>query len=190
MKDDVNYFKQELSSDEKVLQSAFKIEGLYKKHRVKLFVVVGALFLFWIGTTIQTSLHESRLFDANEALLTLQSDSSNQEARAILKEKNPALYELYAYKEAINAQDSQSLDALTTSQNSIIADMSRYQKGILEAQPTDSILYKDMALFTQAYLALEQKDTKEAQRQLQEIDERSSLSMLSNLLQHATLKVQ
>ena len=39
IKDDVKYVKTELSGDEKVLESAFKLETLYKKYK---FVIWGA----------------------------------------------------------------------------------------------------------------------------------------------------
>ncbi|MDQ7085513.1 MAG: hypothetical protein Q9M36_11560 [Sulfurovum sp.] len=47
IKDDVNYVKKSLSSDEKVLESAFKLETLYRKHKVKLWGLAIALVVFF-----------------------------------------------------------------------------------------------------------------------------------------------
>ncbi|MBT8344321.1 MAG: hypothetical protein KJO45_06360 [Sulfurovum sp.] len=188
IKDDVNYVKKELSGDEKVLESAFKLESLYKKYKFLLWGVVAALILFFGGQGVMTAMHEAKLVKANEAFLTLQSNSDDADALKVLQENNPALSELYAYAQAVKKQDIKSLESLSLSQNNVIADASGYTAGVLNKKPVDSKLYKEMALFEEAYLAILAGNVKMAQNKLELIDERSSLSVIKEFLRHSTIK--
>ena len=55
IQDDVNYVKKELSGDEKVLESAFKLETLYKKYKFFVWGIVGAVLLFFVAQTALSS---------------------------------------------------------------------------------------------------------------------------------------
>jgi len=188
IKDDVNYVKKELSGDEKILEGAFKIESLYKKYKFQLWGVVAALILFFGVQAAMTALHEAKLEKANEAFLTLQSKSDDATALKILKENNPALLELYSYAQAAKKQDVKALESLASSSNSVIADASGYTAGVLSEKPVDSKLYKEMALFEEAYLAIVSGDIKMANNKLELIDERSPLSAITKFLKHSTIK--
>jgi hypothetical protein len=190
IKDDVNYVKTELSGDEKVLESAFKLESLYKKYKKVIWGAAGAAVLFFAATTGMDALKQSRLEAANQAFLTLQQKADDAQALSILKENNPALYELYTLSQAAKKQDAKALGSLSKSQNGIVADMSRYSAGAIEKKPVDSKLYKEMAYLEEAYVAIKAGDIKQAKSKLELIDERSPLAMLAKLLEHSTLKVQ
>ncbi len=189
IKDDVNYVKKELTGDEKVLESAFKLESLYKKYKLQLWGVVVALLLFFTAQGVLDALHEAKLVKANEAFLTLQNKSDDSNALQILKENNPALLELYTYAQAVKTEDVKVLESLSSSSNSVIADASSYTVGVLGKKPVDSKLYKEMALFEEAYLAILAGDIKLAKNKLALIDERSSLSVIAQFLKHSTIKV-
>lgn len=188
IQDDVNYVKKELSGDEKVLESAFKLESLYKKYKFQLWGVIVVLILFFGGQAVISALHEAKLVKANEAFLTLQSDSDDSNALKVLQENNPALLELYTYAQAVKKEDIKALESLTSSTNSVIADASGYTAGVLKKKPVDSKLYKEMALFEEAYLSILAGDVKTAQNKLELIDERSSLSVIKEFLKHSTIK--
>lgn len=188
IKDDVNYVKKELSGDEKVLESAFKLESLYKRYKFHLWGAAVALILFFGGQAVMTSLEEAKLVKANEAFLTLQSNSDDANALKVLQENNPALAELYTYAQAVKKEDVKALESLASSKNNVIADASAYTAGVLSKKPVDSKLYKEMALFEEAYLAITAGDTKTAQNKLELIDERSPLSVITQFLKHSTIK--
>lgn len=188
IKDDVNYVKKELSGDEKVLESAFKLESLYKKYKFQLWGVAAALILFFGGQAVMTTMHEAKLVKANEAFLTLQSNSDDAHALKVLKENNPALLELYNYAQAVKKEDIKALESLAGSSNNVIADASGYTAGVLSKKPVDSKLYKEMALLEEAYLAIIAGDIKTAQNKLELIDERSPLSVITQFLKHSTIK--
>lgn len=180
--------KRELSSDEKVLESAFKIETLYKKHKLKIWAVVIALLVFFGGRAVQDAMHESQLIKANEAFLVLQKNPNNEKAFKILEENNPALLELFFYAQATKNHDAKTLQRLTNSKNSIVSDASKYTAGVLTKKPVNSTLYKEMALFEEAYNAIGAGDTKTAKEKLELIDERSPLAVITGFLKHSLIK--
>ncbi len=180
--------KKELSGDEKVLESAFKLETLYKKHKFKLWAIVVALVVFFGGKAIQESMHEAQLTKANEAFLVLQKNPTDEASFKILEENNPALLELFFYSQAVKNKDTKTLERLSSSKNSVIADVSRYTSGVLNKKPVDSVLYKEMALFEEAYVAIGAGDAKTAKAKLELIDERSPLAVITGFLKHSIIK--
>lgn len=188
IKDDVNYVKRELSGDEKVLESAFKLESLYKKYKFQLWGVIVVLIVFFGGQAVMSALHEAKLEKANEAFLTLQNNSEDANALKVLQENNPALLELYTYAQAAKKGDIKALESLRASSNRVIADASGYTAGVLNKKPVDSKLYKEMVVLEEAYLAILAGDVKTAQNKLELIDDRSSLSVIREFLMHSTIK--
>ena len=182
--------KRELSSDEKVLESAFKLETLYKKYKIIIWAVVIGLVLFFVGKNVMQSMHEAKLQEANSAFLTLQKNPDDSSALAILKEKNPALFELFSFATASKNKDAKTVASLSSSSNSVIADSSAYTAAVLENKTHDSELYKELVIVEEAYLALKSGDAKSAKSKLALIDERSALATVASLLQHSTLKVK
>jgi len=182
--------KKELSSDEKVLESAFKLETLYRKHKVKIWAVMIALLLFFGGRTVMQAVKEAKTAAANEAFLTLQNKPNDAKALSILKEKNPALYELYSYGQAAQKKDVEALKNLAKSQNDIISDASGYHAALIQKQSVDSKLYKDMARLEAAYLAIKSGKAKEAREKLDLIGERSPAAVLAQFLKHSTIKAK
>lgn len=180
--------KNELSSDEKVLENVFKLETFYKKHKIKIWGVVIALVLYFVGMTVMTTMHEAKLAKANQAFLTLQSNSEDVNALTVLKENNLALFELYTYAQASKTKDIQTLQSLAKSQYEVIADASKYTASVLEKKPVDSKLYHEMALFQEAYVAITVGDKKGANDKLELIDERSPLAVITGFLKHSIIK--
>jgi hypothetical protein len=134
------------------------------------------------------ALHQGKLEKANEAFLALQNNSNDADALKILKENNPALMELYTFSQAVQQQDVKALEALSSSSNSVISDTSGYTAAVLNKKPVDSKLYKEMALFQEAYLAISAGDIKKAQNKLELIGDRSSLAVITEFLKHSTIK--
>ena len=190
IKDDVKYVKTELSGDEKVLESAFKLETLYKKYKFFIWGAVVALVLFLLSQTVMQSMHEAKLEEANKAFLVLQKTPDNADALATLKSKNPALFELYSFSKSAQSKDVKTLEGLASSKNKIIADASKYTAAAIDNKPVDSKLYSELALFEEAYLAIKSGDTASAKAKLELIDDRSSLQMLTQLLEHSMIKAK
>jgi hypothetical protein len=188
IQDGINEAKKEFSSDEQMLASAFKLEKFYKKHKIKIFTVIGAAVLFFGGRAIMGMVEEHRLNSANDAYLTLQKDANNQEALATLKAENPALFELYSYKQAVDNKNIEALKQLSSSKNTLIADIAKYHLLVIEGKRVDSSLYAEMAMVDNAYLAIKEGKMQEAKDELSQIDERSPLYSVAQLLKHYTIK--
>lgn len=187
---DIADVKRELSGDEKVLESAFKLETLYKKYKFILWGVVIALIVFFAGRAALSAMHEAKLSEANQAFLTLQEKPDDARARAVLKEKNPVLFELFSYSQAAKKQDITALKQLSGSSNLVIADLSGYTAATLEKKGSNTKLYAQMALLEEAYLSLQAGKVNDAKAKLELIDERSSLATVAALLKHATVKAE
>ncbi len=182
--------KKELSGDEKILESAFKLETFYKKHKFKIWAIVVALILFLVGSAVMDSVNQSKLEAANRAFLTLQTKSDDAEALSILKEKSPSLFELFTYSQSVKNQDLKMLNSLTSSSNPVISDASKYVIATLGEKPVDSKLYAEMVILEEAYLHIKAGNLKEARLKLELVDERSWLAMLAQVLKHSTIKVK
>jgi len=182
--------KKELSGDEKVLESAFKLETLYKKYKYIIWALAIGLILFFIGRSVMQTMENSRLAEANEALLTLEATPNDANALAILKEKNPKLYELFSYGQASKNKDIKMLDTLKSSSNKVIADISTYTSQTLNNKISNSTLYKEMSHIDDAYLYIKEGKIKEAKAKLKLIDKKSQLYTASSLLMHYTLKAK
>jgi hypothetical protein len=188
IQDGINEVKKELTSDEQMLASAFKLEKLYKKHKIKIFTVVGLLVAFFGGKAIMEAIEEHRLNSANEAYLALQKDANNAKALEELKSKNPKLFELYSYKKAVENRDKTALQTLANSQNEFIADMSHYHLSVMDGKVVDSKLYREFALVDNAVIYIKEGNMNEARNQLALIDEKSPVYNISKIINHYTIK--
>lgn len=182
--------KKELSGDEKVLESAFKLETYYKKYKIAIWGIASIALVFFVANSIMTTMHESKLNEANKAFLALQNNDKDTKALATLKAKNPALFELYSYSQAMKNKDINTLKNLAKSKNEVISDVSAYAISVLNKKTINSKIYKDLALFQEGYMAILAKNTKEAKEKLDLIDERSSLAMMTKFLQHSMIKAK
>ncbi len=185
---DIADVKKELSSDEKVLENVFKLETLYKKHKLKIWGAVVALVLFFVGQSVMTAMHDAKLKKANEAFLVLQENPTDEASFKILEANNPALLELFFYAQAVKNKDAKTLNTLRASKNEVLADASAYTASVLDKKPVDSKLYKELSIFQEAYLAIVAGDKKSAKDKLELIDERSPLAVITGFLKHSIIK--
>ncbi len=180
--------KKELTSDEQMLVSAFKLEKLYKKHKFKIFTVVGLAVAYFGGTAVMESIEQSKRESANTALLALQKDENNSKALEELKTNNPALFELFTYQEALKNKDTTQLKNLSASKNPIIADIANYHLLVIEGKEADSTLYNDVAKVYNASLYIKAGKISEAKDELELIGEESPVYSFSKIIKHYTIK--
>jgi len=190
LKDQAGFVKEALSGDEKILESAFKLEKLYKKHKFKLWAVVIALVLFFGGKVGMSVYQNNQLHQANDALLTLQKQPDNTEARKILQEKNPKLYALFAYMQAVEKHDSDALKTLGANSDTMISDMSKYHAAVLDSKVVDSVYYQELALVEEAFEALKNGKKKIAKQKLSLVAENSPVASIARLLRHYTVETK
>lgn len=187
IKENANYVKNELSNDEKLLEGVLKFETFYNKHKIKIFVVIAAIALFFIGTAALEAWQDHKNEKANEALLKLAANPADKDALVELQENNQPLYELYSYQKASQSGDIKRLEELSKSENKMIADLSGYGVGALSGKPKDSVYYQDMVTIQKVYEAIVKKDIATANKLLDTIDEKSPLASVARLYKHYTI---
>jgi hypothetical protein len=191
-KENLEYIKEELSSEEKFLESLIKVEKFYKKYKKPLKYLAIGLLVATIGYVGWDLKKEHDLKVSNEAYLRLLKNYEDKEAINILKEKNPKLYELFLYKLALDKRDIELLQKLANSKDPIIKDLSTYHIGVLKSDrkklqeygvQKDAIL-RDFALMNSSYLEYEKANIDVAKKILNSIDKNSLAYTYSLLLRH------
>jgi len=190
LKDQAGFVKEALSGDEKILESAFKLEKLYKKHKFKLWAIVAFLILFFGGRAGLQAYQNSKLHSANDALLVLQKDATDTAALRTIKENNPKLYELFSYMDAVKNKNSAALRKLGESTDALISDISKYHAAALESKVVDSKYYQELALVEEAFEALKNGQKELARQKLALVGENSPVSSIARLLKHYTIKTK
>lgn len=190
IKDSINEAKEKFESDEKMLASAFKFEKFYKKYKLLVLGTVGAVILFFGGTAVMNIMEEQRLEAANEAYIKLSKDTKNVAALADLKEKNPILFELFEYKNAMENNNTEVLKTLSSSKNELISDIAGYHLAIMRGKEASSDLYAEVAVVNNAHLLIKQGKVSEANDELSAIEEKSPLYNISKIMKHYVIKGQ
>ena len=190
IKDSINEAKEKFESDEKMLASAFKFEKFYKKYKLLILGTVGTVILFFGGTAVMNIMEEQRLEAANEAYIKLSKDTKNVAALADLKEKNPILFELFEYKNAMENNNTEVLKTLSSSKNELISDIAGYHLAIMTGREASSDLYAEVAVVNNAHLLIKQGKVSEANDELSAIEEKSPLYNISKIMKHYVIKGQ
>jgi len=188
-KDDVKFVKDELSSDEKVLESVFKLESLYKKHKKKILSLLVVTVVGFGGVVTTNMIKESNLNSANNALLALQKDSSNKSAEETLKNKNPELYSLFQYSKAVKGGDIKVLKDLSSNQNKILADLSSYHLNMFQNKSNSSKYYKNLSIIGDAFVLIRDNKKSMANDKLTLVEQNSELYKLSTIMRHQTIEI-
>jgi len=190
IKDELQHVKEELSGDEKILESAFKLERLYKRYKVLIWGILILLVVGFGGMTAWNAYLQSKLSTANEAFLTLQKDPQNASALGKLQSNNPRLFALYSFHQAVQNQSEDALKGLENSADPIVADIAKYHAGLLEGKVSDSVYYHDLALVEEAYNDLKAGNKSEAKSKLSLIAENSPMAKIAQLLKHSTIDLK
>ena len=187
-KDEVKYVKDELSSDEKLLESAFRLERIYRKYKVTIWAAVVLIIVGFGGKALWGVYQEHKLEQANQALLSLEKNPADTQALETLKADNPKLYSLYLYATAVKSRNVQELKKLASSSDKRLQDLARYHEAVLQSRAGDSRYYPDLSRVEKAYLALKAGKKQEAREILALVPENSPVAGVARLLRHATIQ--
>ena len=189
IKENVDYVKTGLSSEEKFLESFVKSERFFKKYKTLIFAFVIIIIVGIIGFFIKENLAQSNKLKANIAFNQVLENSNNAQALATLKDKNPQLYDIALYlqakKEAKVAQISVPL----------LKELSKYQTALANKNISEldnlsmqnDFLLKEFAIFNKALLLTNEGKFNEAKTTLALIPETSKAFELAKLLNHYLL---
>ena len=189
LKENVDYVKEELNSEEKFLESFVKVERFYKKN--KLIVIAGVVTALGaiIGLYTTKNIQQSNKLDANIAYNKLMENPKDSSAMAILKEKNLQLYQVAQFVQA--TKDSKDADI----QVKYLKELNDYQKALNTkdinklntVSMQNDFLLKEFAIFNKALLQVNEGKFEDAKATLKLIPSDSKASELVSILNHYLL---
>ena len=185
IKDDVNYIKNELSSEEKFLESFVKTERFFKKYKKLIVVLIITVIVGSIAFLVKTKLDEKNLYEANIALSNFL-ENGNQNSLNELKEKNRDLYEIALYLDAKNEFKNADINL------KYLKELLDFQVALLNSNQSEldlvskkaDFLLKDYAIFNQALILVNNQKYAEAREILGKISQDSRAFELATLLKH------
>ena len=196
MKENVEFIKEELSSEEKFFEKAVQTERFFKKYKKSIIAVVALIVIVAFGNTIYKIKEQNRIEEANAQLAILTENPSDIQAQNKLKELSPKLYAAWSFAQAIVTNDTKKLNELKNSDLLVINDISAYevaarsadQKGLDAYTLRQQAIYKDLALVESAVLYMNKNETAKAKEKLAMISENSPLKGVAAILSHYGVK--
>ena len=131
IKQNLETIKEEFKSDEKIFESAFKIERIFYRYKWIFIGIVAILLILWIYTSIKDMLEEKNAQQASKIYAQLQQQDT-PELFEQLEKKAPNLAEFLRLRKAVQNGDEEALQKLTNSKNSFIAEFAKYQNSMLK----------------------------------------------------------
>ncbi|WP_324170683.1 hypothetical protein [Sulfurimonas sp.] len=196
LKNDINMVKEELNSEEKFFEKAVITERFVKKYKYKMIVAVVVVIVL-VGANIAYDLNkQSKVTSANEALTTLNIDSTNSEALLTLKNVSPNLYDVWIYSNAVANEDFITLKEIKNSSAFMLGDLASYElaqnnkdvKSLNEYSSKQDAIYKDLALVQSAIILLSESKIDEAHEILEKVPLQSSFAKIASALLHYGVK--
>ncbi len=193
LKENVEAIKKELSAEEQFLESVIKAEGFFKKYKKALIAVGVAVVLAVSFYLISDFIKNRDLRLSNEAFLALQKNPADKDALKILESKNPKLFTLFNFSQAVKGNDPKKIEAVKTKMKEpLLEDLALYQSSALSedlsslksyAQKQNALL-KELAVLDEAFLLFEKGKSDEARALLQKIPVTSPLYQLAQSFSH------
>ncbi len=189
LKENVNYVKDELNTEEKFLESFVKVERFYKKY--KLIIIVA--FLIIIGGSIalytMKTIQDSNKLEANIAFNKVLENPNDKNAMNILKEKSNQLHQVAQYIQA--NKEGKIFDT----QVKYLKELVTYQKALEQKDITklnsvsmqNDFLLKEFAIFNKALILTNEGKYEDAKAALTLIPSDSKVNDLVNTLKHFLL---
>jgi len=189
LKENVDFVKKELDSEEKFLESFVKVERFYKKNKKILLVVVAVLIVGIAGYSLKNYIDAQNKAQSNIAFTQFLNDNNNEAALATLKDTNTRLYNVALYIKAKNENTTPEINdkylGTLLSYKKAIEDKNIEQLNTLAMQK--DFLLKEFALFNKALLLTQNGEYEQAKQTLQMIQKDSQVKDLVALLNHYLL---
>lgn len=195
-KENIEYIKNELSNEEKFLESVIKAEKFYKKHKKKIVGILAALVIAGVGYVGYDMKAEHDLRVSNEAYQKLLQNPDDKEALQTLQVKNEKLYHLFLYQQAVKNKNKDALQKIATGSDPILADLAKYHVAALDKDSAaldryaidSNAILRELAILDESYLMMGQKRIAKAREKLSKI-EKSPATPYALLLGHYGAKV-
>lgn len=189
VKNNLKQIQEEFKDDEKLLESAFKLERFYRKYKYYMFAIVAFLVL-WFGYSQLVSYQKERQTQKTSMIYDqLLKDPQNQVLLDNLKANSKDLFSLYKYAQAVKQGDKRVLEGLKNSQNPLIKILVDYQfasysQNLEDLQKMHTTPMRDLAILQEVYLLQKEGRFLEARVLLEQIQKTSNIYPIASLLKH------
>lgn len=196
MGENFDFIKQELSNEEKFLESVIKAEKFYQRYKKPLIGIAIVCIVFILGYIGYDWKKEHDKEVANSAYNTLLHNPNNKEALQTLKSKSPKLYMLYLYQKGLKDKDIKTLQTVAQSSDPILSDLAKYHIAVLKEDESKlhqytmqtGALMRDLAFLDDAFMLMKEGKITLAKKRLGSIDARSLALPYAKLLRHYGIK--
>jgi predicted negative regulator of RcsB-dependent stress response len=184
LKENVDFIKKEINTEEEFLVGFVKLERLYKKYKFLIILIVVLSVGGFIGIKINDYFNQQANIKANIAYDKLLKNPNDTKALAVLKDTNIKLYNIMVF---LNSNKE------TTNINSLFfKDLSEYIVALNKSDITklnsltlkQNFILKEYAILNKAFLETQNKEYNKAKRTLKGISISSPVSKLANSLRH------
>lgn len=191
IKNNLNYIKDEFSSDEKLIQNAFRLELLYKRYKYYIWAILGVIIFLGVGFFIKDIIVENNANKSSAIFSKLAENPSDTNLKNELKNTNEKLYRLFLLQEALNAGNLADLKELGA-KNDLIGYIANYHYGSFERDTgvlnkIDKYALGDLARVETAYILMMDNKISEAKNILQKISQDSQLTPIAQSLLHFSI---
>ena len=196
LKENVEYIKEELSSEEKLFEKAVVTERFLKKYKKSIIAVLSLIVIVALGSTAYKMKEQNRIEEANAQLAILDKNPANMQAQNKLKELSPKLYTVWSFARAVTTNDTKKLSELKNAKLPVIDDIAAYEvasrtsdlKELQNYALRQEAIYKDLARVESAVIFMNKNETEKAKEQLALISEKSPLKGVAAILNHYGVK--
>ncbi len=190
LKENIEAIKEELTVEEKFLESVIKTESFYKKNKKVIISLLLAVLVGVIGSMGYNYMKEQKELKSNELYLSLIQKTDEAKIKE-LKSLNPRLYKLYTMQVALKSGNIKTLKALKNSvSDPILKDLLTYQiaslekKGLLKYVGSGVPILRDFANLNAAYIELKNGNHQKAEDILGFISPSSATYQMAQGLKH------
>ncbi len=194
IKNDLNYIKNELSSDEKLLENAFKLEILYKRYKYIIWTLVAVAIIAIAAYSINLYYVEYNANKYSAIYNSLLENPNDSELQDSLKNGNDKLYKMFVLQQALkngNLADLQTLSAESSKdgksdlvQYLALYYLGSFERNLVDLEKIDKYTLGDLAKLQQAYVLINDGKLDDAKNIISKIPQDSALFELSKFLSH------
>lgn len=192
VKKNLDFIKSEFSSDEKLIENAFKLEILYRRYRHIIWGVLIVVVIFAVFMGVKSLIVESNAKKSSEILNALLINPSDETLRTDLQKSNESLYSLFLLKQSLDDGNTASLQDLTSANSELVKYLANYHLGSFERDislldKSDKYALGDLAKLESAYILIQSGKISDAKNILSTIPQDSPLIEIAKILSHSTI---
>lgn len=188
LKQNVEYIKEGIDNDEKMLEGLLRFEGWFKRNK-NLLIAVAILIVFgFIGYEANKIYADNKSEKNAKAYeMALKGDEKSME---MLKNSKSKLYDLYRFQNAVSSKDINTLKELQSSKDAMISKLAKYQYATL-SKDSQALMDNDLeslGYLQNALIQIQNGKYKEAQEALNKAQNNPQTEEIANALKHLNLK--